>query len=183
MDIKTSYDGKIPSKLNFGCGKKYMDGWFNVDGGEHLDNVDYRFRFNEFPYPLNSETFDEIIMSHVLEHISWRKQLDCLKELYRVSKKNGTLYIEVPDFETLIDLFKEGFADSEGDYFNVCLNRTQPKSERFLSILLGSQCYDEDFHIGTLWLVRLKSLILHSGWELDYIKRDGITVKAKCLKR
>lgn len=47
----------------------------------------------------DNEYFDAIFMCHVLEHIQNEDKL--LKELYRLLKPNGKLYIELPSPETL----------------------------------------------------------------------------------
>jgi ubiquinone/menaquinone biosynthesis C-methylase UbiE len=50
---------------------------------------------NEFPYPWDDNSADEIIMRHVLEHIpDW---WSAFKECARILKPGGELHIHVPD--------------------------------------------------------------------------------------
>ncbi len=50
---------------------------------------------NAVSLPFKSGSFDKIIMSEVLEHIE--KDIDALKEAYRVLKSRGTILITVPN--------------------------------------------------------------------------------------
>ncbi len=64
-------------------------------------NVDMNYNIEEMPLPIKDETYDFIYMSHVLEHISWEKTVDVLKELRRILKTGGSLEIWVPDFNVI----------------------------------------------------------------------------------
>ncbi len=80
-------------KLNFGCGRKMLKGYVNVDIQKHK-NIDYSFDFNKFPYPLEDDRFSYILLDNVLEHLD--NPAKVLDELYRISKKNGIIHIIVP---------------------------------------------------------------------------------------
>lgn len=88
------------TKLNFGCGTNIItkeDGWINVDI-QKGKNIDKSFNFEEFPYPLNDDTFDYILIDNVLEHLN---KLDKVKnELYRISKNNAIIKIIVPFYNS-----------------------------------------------------------------------------------
>ena len=55
-------------KLNLGCGNKIYDGYVNVDKFD-VYNVDVIHDLERFPYPFDNDSVEEIILSHVLEHI------------------------------------------------------------------------------------------------------------------
>lgn len=79
-------------KLNLGCGKDIKKGWLNCDylPGEGVDKV---FDASE-PFPFDANIFDEVLASHVLEHIqNWP---DVILECHRVLKPNGMLEVRVP---------------------------------------------------------------------------------------
>lgn len=80
------------TKLNLGCGKAKLIGWVNVD---NWGDVDLKHDLNEFPYPWDDNSVDEILMNHVLEHIpNW---WDAFRECARILKPGGVLRINVPD--------------------------------------------------------------------------------------
>jgi len=79
--------------LNFGCGDTTIEGAINIDHIK-LPNVDLVFDFEKFPYPLETNSVDEIHMYFVLEHLV--DHLGVMKELYRILKPGGMLYIRVP---------------------------------------------------------------------------------------
>jgi ubiquinone/menaquinone biosynthesis C-methylase UbiE len=49
--------------------------------------------------PFGPNFFDEVICSHVIEHVKDDKK--CVKELFRVLKKGGTLHLRVPHIHNL----------------------------------------------------------------------------------
>lgn len=79
--------------LNFGCGDTTIEGAINADRIK-LPNVDIAFNFEQFPYPFEDNSFDEIHMYFVLEHLF--DTMSVIKELHRILKKGGQLYIRVP---------------------------------------------------------------------------------------
>jgi len=56
-------------KLNLGCGYTILDGWVNLD---YLDGqgVDVVHDLEKFPYPFKDNTFDKVLASHIIEHVS-----------------------------------------------------------------------------------------------------------------
>ena len=79
--------------LNFGSGDTVIENAINVDHIK-LPNVDMVFDFEKFPYPFEDNSVDEIHMYFVLEHLV--NHLGVMKELYRILKLGGMLYIRVP---------------------------------------------------------------------------------------
>ena len=55
-------------KLNLGCGTDYKEGWTNVDSGN--TKCDVKQNIEEFPWPFEDSSVEEILMKHVMEHIS-----------------------------------------------------------------------------------------------------------------
>lgn len=82
-------------KLNLGCGFEYLKGYVNCDLRTNL-KADKHFNLNEFPYPFADNSVDEILLSHVLEHLD--DPIKILKECYRILKTGGKLDIRVPYF-------------------------------------------------------------------------------------
>jgi len=82
-------------KLNLGCGNSILDGYINLDIVKNY-GVDLVHDLNVFPYPFEDNHFDEILMSHVLEHLMYPQET--MKELYRILNKNGKLSIVFPHY-------------------------------------------------------------------------------------
>ena len=81
-------------KLNLGCGRKYLEGYINVDSALNLKkDLELDLETSRFPYEDN--TVDEIRAYDLLEHIKNLRHL--LNECWRVLKPLGIFDIAVPD--------------------------------------------------------------------------------------
>jgi SAM-dependent methyltransferase len=87
-------------KLNIGCGRNILKDWINVDSVE-LPGVDIVANLEtcgDHDRPLFTNiadnTVDEILCSHVLEHI--RNILPLMQELWRVAKPGAFMTVRVP---------------------------------------------------------------------------------------
>jgi len=80
-------------KLNLGCGSDYKEGWVNVDCRGNV-NVDKIYDLNKFPYSFKDNTFNEIYVSHVLEHLD--DPIKVLMEIIRISENGAKIIIKVP---------------------------------------------------------------------------------------
>jgi len=83
----------LSKKLNVGCGEDYKSGWINLDSRNNI-NADIKHDLNKFPYPFKDNSFEEILLKMVLEHVD--NPLRVLKEIIRISKKNARIRIIVP---------------------------------------------------------------------------------------
>ena len=91
-------------KLHLGCGwRNFGNDWIHIDGGDysHLDYKD----ITKLEYANN--TVDLIYASHVIEYFDRVEVIELLKEWKRVLKPDGTIRIAVPDFEALLQIYKE----------------------------------------------------------------------------
>jgi SAM-dependent methyltransferase len=85
-------------RLNLGCGDKILEGYINVDvatsrGGRAPDVICDLHRLESF----ESDSVEEILSVHVVEHF-WRWEVvDVLKEWVRVLKPGGMMILECPN--------------------------------------------------------------------------------------
>lgn len=89
-------DEKGPTvKLNLGCGTKILAGYCNVD---KYGEPDLRWDLEKFPWPWENDSVDEIILSHVLEHLGKTPDqfIEIMKEIYRISVSDAIIKIVVP---------------------------------------------------------------------------------------
>ena len=94
-----------PVRLNLGCGNKIREGWINVDFESNYSGKkpDVSCDLRKLPFPDNYA--DEIEAVHVLEHFLPWETGEVLDEWIRVLKPSGTLAIEVPCFEKVMQAF------------------------------------------------------------------------------
>jgi SAM-dependent methyltransferase len=81
--------------LNVGCGGFPRPGFLNVDISPFA-KADLCFDLNRVPFPLRAETFDLIVASHVLEHLT--DPFAAMAEFARLLRPGGRLEIKVPHF-------------------------------------------------------------------------------------
>ncbi|MBT3553831.1 MAG: hypothetical protein HOO19_10760 [Rhodospirillaceae bacterium] len=84
-------------RLNLGCGDFKIDGWVNVDKYGHF-GADVVHDLEQFPWPFDDETAEEVLLNHVLEHLGQDTDvfLGIMKELYRVCRAGAAVRIHVP---------------------------------------------------------------------------------------
>jgi hypothetical protein len=84
-------------RLNLGCGQNKRDGYINIDKFA-VCNPDLVWDLEICPWPFETSSVTEIIMTHVLEHLGPTTEsfLAIIKELYRVCAPGGTIHITVP---------------------------------------------------------------------------------------
>jgi ubiquinone/menaquinone biosynthesis C-methylase UbiE len=83
-------------RLHLGCGRDVHHNWINLDA-KRLPGVDVVADLDACratPLPFPSDSIDEFLGSHVLEHL--RDPLACMQELHRIAKPNATAVFRVP---------------------------------------------------------------------------------------
>ncbi|MDA0787341.1 MAG: hypothetical protein O3B37_13720 [Proteobacteria bacterium] len=84
-------------KLNLGCGFHKLDGFHNVDNFPNCA-PDELVDLEVFPWPWADDSVDEVVMSHVLEHLGQQTDVyfAIIKELYRICRDGAEVRIAVP---------------------------------------------------------------------------------------
>jgi predicted SAM-dependent methyltransferase len=93
----------LPLRLHIG-GRKPVEGWkiFNIAPDPYVDFVGDCSDLSQF----ESDSVDEIYLSHVLEHLGHQGEFTkALEGFYRVLKPVGTVSISVPDIKILFEIF------------------------------------------------------------------------------
>jgi hypothetical protein len=120
---------------NLGAGNVYFQGSTEVDPKPHVITVDLNeeahptFRCDVRVLPTEwHEMFDEVMASHVLEHIRWEETDETLEEWVRILKPGGELKVGVPDLKAAAEMvlrdelspFLMGaiYGDQRSDYWN-----------------------------------------------------------------
>lgn len=80
-------------RLHLGCGSKKKEGYLNVD---LFGDPDFRCDLNQFPWPWEDNSIDEIFSEHWLEHVDDFERT--MLEAHRILKPNGLFHAKVPHF-------------------------------------------------------------------------------------
>lgn len=85
--------------LNLGCGKVRIPDSIGVDRVKIEGYVDVIHDLDLLPYPFESNSYNEVHMYHVLEHL--KDPLKKIEEIHRILKPGGILYLRVPHFSSM----------------------------------------------------------------------------------
>ena len=83
-------------KLNLGSGGRPLEGYINVDKNSNIPHVNVVHDLDNYPWPFEDNSVNEIVMNQCLEHLLDRNR--AMKEIYRILKKGGMAKISVPHF-------------------------------------------------------------------------------------
>lgn len=94
-------------KINFACGRRVLDGWFNIDAvrspraprdPELLHAVTFHADGSvASPVPLPDACADELMAMHIVEHVYAWEAPGLVAEWRRLLKPGGLLVVECPD--------------------------------------------------------------------------------------
>lgn len=96
-------------KLEIGPGSKHLKGYETVGMEFAQTKHDVRERL-----PYDDNTFDEVLASHVIEHIEWYKTQEVLTDWVRILKPGGILKVWTPDVNRIMNVV---FAAENGESF------------------------------------------------------------------
>ena len=83
------------NQLHFGCGRRKIKGWVNVD----LMGSDVDIDLGS-PLPWRDQVFDAVVSQQVVEHLEIESEfMPLLKELARVSRPGAEIWLSCPDME------------------------------------------------------------------------------------
>jgi predicted SAM-dependent methyltransferase len=86
-----------PVRLHLGCGTVKLEGWINVDGEYMQHDPEVVIQDITRTFPLADNTVDEILMVHVVEHLSRQYVMPMFREFYRICRPGGSVAMEWPD--------------------------------------------------------------------------------------
>lgn len=104
----------------------------------------------------SDDTFDAIYASHVVEHFDYARSLSpTLTEWCRVMRPGGTLYVSVPDLDTIAGLFLQKDKHSPDERFML------------MRMMFGGQTDDYDFHYVGLNQEFLAHFLANAGFSAN----------------
>jgi len=86
------------SKLDLACGQNRQEGFFGIDiaPGENVDAV---VDLESYPWPIESDSVEEVFCSHYIEHTP--DIIKFMEELYRILKKDGKAKFIAPYYTSM----------------------------------------------------------------------------------
>jgi predicted SAM-dependent methyltransferase len=138
-------DGSV--YIHVGCGSINHPKFINIDGlpAPHIHYI----RAIDDLSPFKDNSADLIYACHCLEHFPHTKVLSVLAEWFRVLKPGGILRLSVPDFDLLLNIYKEN-----GSEVNTILN-----------MLMGGQDYKYNFHMVIFNRKSIERLLRNTGFK------------------
>ena len=95
-------------RLNIGSGDVKIKGFTNVDRKAGKE---------AFPLDHPDNSVDEIRASHILEHFGHRQTMAVLQDWVRALKPGGRLRVAVPNFDYIVDRYKDGQSNEPLEMF------------------------------------------------------------------
>ncbi|MEX2260911.1 MAG: class I SAM-dependent methyltransferase [Bryobacteraceae bacterium] len=89
--------------LDVGCGVRKAPGSIGIDRNPNT-NADVVCDLDRRPYPFADNSFDRVLATHVIEHLS--DVIGTMEEFHRMVRKGGTIRVETPhytDFSSFCD--------------------------------------------------------------------------------
>lgn len=83
-------------RLNVGSGGRPLEGFLNVDRNPNAPHVDVVHNLDDYPWPFEPGSVNEIIMDQCLEHLVDHNR--AMKEMHRILMADGFATITVPHF-------------------------------------------------------------------------------------
>ena len=95
--------------INLGCGNQHFDStdeieWINMDLNDRDGKIEVAGDVSK-QLPFENEHFDVMVASHIVEHLEMSIVSDVISEWMRCLKKDGALYITVPDARALAERY------------------------------------------------------------------------------
>lgn len=141
-------------KLVIGAGERRVEGAIHHDV-QDLPGIDICCDFWDLPKN-TAIKYDEIYMTHVLEHFPFAKTQDVLKILYDLLKTTGKVYIEVPNFYWhALEIISDSF------------------NRQMVEYAFGGQLNEFDFHYNGFTPEILREDLILAGFTVDELNPNS----------
>lgn len=147
-----------PHKLHLGCGNVILpkeEGWINVDSRD-LPGVDIVQDISNLSPPIfPNNSADVIYACHVLEHFGFNNVIPSVNQVLinwrNVLKRDGELWLSVPDLEVCLEGIKE--------------SKTFEDQKQFIQAIFGGCDYPENRHYNGFTKLSLKYYLEAVGFK------------------
>jgi SAM-dependent methyltransferase len=136
----------LSTRLNVGCGRVPRPGWVNLDVAP-LEGVDVVHDLERVPWPFPDDSFTEIEIINVLEHLP--DTMIAMAELHRIAAPGGRVVVRVPYWNSPAaaadPTHKKIFNERTFDFFDP---RTLQGRERSYYSTARFEIVRMDFYVG-----------------------------------
>ena len=87
-----------PIKINIACGQQRQEGFIGIDKVK-TEATDIVQDLETFPWPLENDSVDEILVSHYIEHT--KDLIKFVDEMHRIMKKGAKATIVAPNYANM----------------------------------------------------------------------------------
>lgn len=127
--IERLKDEGQPIRFNMGCGRDKLPGYMGVD--MHSETADIKMDIMKLKLPANCA--DEILASHLIEHLPQHRAPEILGTWFEVLKPGGKLVLETPDLDGLCDAFLKANGEDKHALavciYGAAVDRITPETE------------------------------------------------------
>jgi SAM-dependent methyltransferase len=96
FDLRPTGPGNV---LDVGCGAKKWPGAIGLDISPDTE-ADVVHDLNAFPYPFEDDSFDQILMQDVIEHVD--EPIRVMDELHRIARRGAHIQLRTPHFSSML---------------------------------------------------------------------------------
>jgi SAM-dependent methyltransferase len=96
FDLVPTGAGRI---LDVGCGSAKTPGAVGLDISAETD-ADIVHDLDVFPYPIEDDSFDEILLQDVIEHVA--EPIAVFEELHRIARPGARIQLRTPHFSSVL---------------------------------------------------------------------------------
>lgn len=152
-------------KLNLGCGNMILPEYVNVDLYNPLADV----KADVLKLPFDAKSFSHVLLSHVIEHVSYRKHIKLLEGIHKVLEDNGEFTVCYPDFELCATAFLE--------------NKNGERWRWWVQTLYGMQTDAGQYHVAPVTRDHLTQQLFEVGFGEVKHEVNGCDVVTTCRKK
>jgi SAM-dependent methyltransferase len=96
FDLRPNRAGAI---LDVGCGSSKYPSATGIDISAETD-ADIVHDLDEFPYPIGDDSFDEVLMQDVIEHLA--EPIRVMEELHRIARPGARIHVRTPHYSSVL---------------------------------------------------------------------------------
>jgi predicted SAM-dependent methyltransferase len=183
-----------PLRLNLGCGGRPLAGYINVDM-DSLDQIRARYPGRTYPedlvvvdydllnLPFADGTVEEVRSDAMVEHLPFRDEGPFFREIVRVLKPGGLLYLTTVDFEATVrqwlaaaDDWRDFYRDDDEairtrHWFGTYSYGAENRWGYLAATLYGSQNGAGQFHTNCYTESKLRAICARLGLNVDSVDR------------